>query len=140
MRRCCLVVVFTLLALPALAESPEWVGKDRARINEHRLKGNGRWTPKGSKRTALQRWSLSVDRDDEGRLDGVVTIDDSPLLKSGVVRGWMRDHHLSGMIVDPSGNDVAEFRGVVSAEGVRGTYTDRTGETGDWFWDAPLPE
>lgn len=140
MHGCLLAVVFTLLALPAVAESPEWVGKDRARIREHRLKGDGRWTPKGSRRTALQRWSLSVDFDDEGRLDGVVTIDDSPLLKSGVVRGWMRGHHLSGTILDASGKDIAEFRGVVSADGVRGTYTDRTGETGDWFWNTSLPE
>ena len=27
----------------------------------------------------------------------------------------------------------------VDATGISGTYTDRTGETGNWSWDGPLP-
>jgi hypothetical protein len=134
------IVVLALTSSSAAAEPPQWIGKGRPMIETQRLDGNGSWVPIGKKRRASQRWILSVDRDDDGKLHGSVAIADSPLARSGVVRGSMRGRHVSGTIADSRGRHIAEFRGVASADGVRGTYTDRTGETGDWVWDGPLPE
>ena len=138
--RLVVVAVSMLSSVAVLAEPPEWLGKERAQLKAHDLNGSGSWTPGGKQRRSLQRWSLRVERDDEGGLHGTVVVNDSPLLSSGVVRGALRGQHLSGTIADTSGNRIAEFRGIISAGGVRGTYTDRTGETGDWIWDGPLPE
>ena len=129
-----------LRVAPVLADTPEWLCKEDEAIRAHRLNGSGRWAAAGNKRGSLQRWSLNVERDDDGKLDGTVVIDNSPLLKSGVVGGSMHGRHLSGTIGDASGAEIAEFRGVIAPDGVRGTYTDRTGETGEWVWDGPLPE
>jgi hypothetical protein len=130
----------TLDGTAAAAAAPEWIGKERAQIRARRLDGGGDWTPTGNKRRASQRWSVTLSCGEDGDLQGSVLIENSPLLKSGLVRGSMRGRHLSGTIADAGGTVVAEFRGVVSIDGVRGTYTDRTGETGDWVWDGVPPQ
>jgi len=33
----------------------------------------------------------------------------------------------------------AHFHGSVGADGMRGTYRDLTGETGEWSWRGELP-
>jgi len=42
---------------------------------------------------------------------------------------------VAGLITDDDGNHVARFSGTVIGESMKGTYTDRTGEVGDWNWD-----
>lgn len=134
------VVWLALLAASAFAKAPEWVGKDRPELTARVLRGKGNWKPAGVRRRPLQRWSLDVTRGDNGEVTGSVTVSDSPLLANGRVRGKIAGEQVSGTVVRPDGAEVLRFWGTVKDRKVRGTYSDSTGETGEWVWDGLLPE
>jgi hypothetical protein len=129
-----------LLGSPTPAETPEWIGKRRPTASFDALRAGGSWKTAGARRRPLQRWSLDVVRAEGGDLTGYVVIDDSPLLTRGRVRGRLDGDTVSGIITDPKGDEAVRFTGAVVGGRLRGTFVDRTGETGEWAWDAPLPD
>jgi hypothetical protein len=119
---------------------PEWAGKERREIRQHRLLGNGRWKAHGRRHRARQRWTLDVDRDDSGRIHGSVKVEDSVLFASGRIEGVIKGRRLTGTVFDEGGAPVARINGVITPDGVSGSYNDRSGGTGEWVWDGALPE
>jgi len=124
----------------AVAQKPEWIGKKREEMRAKKMRGKGNWRAAGEGQRAVQRWSLDVERDDDGGITGSVVVDDSPLLVHGRVHGKINGRHVSGTISDPEGGDAVRFWGTVRGNTLRGTFTDRTGESGEWVWNGPLPE
>jgi hypothetical protein len=133
-------LVTLLLAATTAAEPPDWVGKARPEIRQHRIQGGGSWRGRGRKPRLRQRWSLDVARDDAGRIQGNLVVGDSPLLKTGRVEGVIHGRRVTGAIAGERGESIAKFYGIITDDGVRGTYVDRTGETGEWTWEGPVPE
>ncbi len=119
---------------------PEWVGKERREIRQRRLLGNGRWKPHGRRHRPRQRWALDIDRDDNGRIHGSVKVEDSVLFGSGRIEGVIKGRRLAGTVFDERGAPVAKVNGVITPDGVSGSYDDRSGGTGEWVWDGVLPE
>jgi hypothetical protein len=54
--------------------------------------------------------------------------------------GQISGQSLTGNVVDDNGKQIVSFSGTITATGISGTYTDRTGETGNWSWDGPVPK
>lgn len=104
------------------------------------LHGSGDWAAADRAARATQRWSLDVARSPDGSLRGRISVADSPLLRDGNVEGQLKGNVLTGIIVDDEGKFLAKFFGTVSGAGVRGQYTDASGELGHWEWDGPLPQ
>lgn len=103
------------------------------------VRGEGSWTSDGTARGLAQRWSLHLQRAEDGTVWGLITVRDSPLLRAGRVVGKMEGRTISGTITDEQGRVAVRFTGVVSDRGLRGRYTDRTGETGEWQWEGEFP-
>jgi hypothetical protein len=103
------------------------------------LRGGGSWRGEGrAAARPAQRWDVDLTRADDGTIGGVVTLTGSPLAQRGVVSGRIDGRRVTGSIADPEGNHVATFIGTLTpAGGMRGTYQDRTGETGRWSWSGP---
>ncbi len=110
-----------------------------ARIERANLHGGG-WKSDGKSQRAAQRWTLDVKRAADDTVSGRVILADSPLASAGNVRGHIVGTNFSGSVTDDDGNLVAKLAGRVSKQGIDGTYTDRTGETGEWHWEGALPE
>lgn len=123
------------LADPSAAEPPDWVGKSSPRIAQPRIQGGGLWKGRGRARRPRQRWSMDIDRDDDGTIHGRIDVKDSVLLTEGRVEGVISGRRITGTISGEQGAAVAKFYGIITDEGVRGTYVDVTGETGEWFWE-----
>jgi hypothetical protein len=104
------------------------------------LRGGGGWqSPQPG--TPPQRWDIDVTRRGEGVIEGRVTLQGSPLLRSGALRGAIEGRRVTGDILDDAGNHVATFIGrLLPAGGWRGTYQDRSGEIGRWTWDGGLAQ
>lgn len=104
------------------------------------LRGSGGWeSPLRGK--PPQRWDIDVTRRGDGVIEGRVTLQGSPLLRSGALRGAIEGRRVTGNILDDAGNHVATFIGrLLPAGGWRGTYQDRSGEIGRWTWDGGLAE
>ncbi len=110
-----------------------------AAITDTVVQGAGTWNTDGTDPNGVQRWALNVVRNDDNTISGRVSVASSPLLNNGNVQGKIDGPTVSGTIMDDNGNQLATFTGAVTGSGMRGKYTDQTGETGDWEWDAPLP-
>jgi len=134
------VLVVLLAAADAVAEHPEWVGKAHPEIRRGHIAGNGRWKAHGQRQRLRQRWSVDVERNDEGSISGQLVVEDSELFSSGHIEGSVRGGRITGVIFSTHGDPVAQFNGVATSQGINGSYTDRTGGTGEWFWDGPLPD
>lgn len=107
-------------------------------LKAKRLQGGGGWGR--SRRTAAdQRWQVDLERLDGNRIQGRVTLGRSPLASRGNLLGEIEGSRVFGSITDDGGRLIARFDGTVAADGIRGSYTDRTGEVGEWSWDGALP-
>jgi hypothetical protein len=104
------------------------------------LHGGGAWQPDGRAALAAQRWSLDVQRASDGSLRGHISVAASPIVSAGNVEGKIDGQSVSGMISDDEGNALVRFEGTLTATGMAGKYTDRTGEVGAWVWDGPPPQ
>lgn len=122
-------VAFSLVALSppagAMARGPDVAG----------LRGAGGW--QGAARGAsAQRWQIDVTRRADDAIEGTVTLEGSPLMRTGTLRGTIEGRMVSGRLSDPAGNHVADFVGRIAPDGSwRGSYRDRSGEVGRWSWD-----
>jgi len=97
----------------------------------------GRWA---ASRTAAasQRWEGKVANRD-GALEGTVTIEGSPVLRSGVVQGRVEGNGVWGTLTDGRGREVATFTGTITDGGrVHGRYRDASGEAGTWEREQPF--
>lgn len=122
------------------ASSPEWIGMRRAEIRKQRVQGRGRWKPNGRRRGPPQRWSADLAFDGDGRVHGSVNVDDSVLFASGRIEGVIKGRRVAGTIFDERDEPVAKVNGVITPDGLSGSYTDRSGGNGEWVWDGPLPQ
>jgi hypothetical protein len=104
------------------------------------LRGGGSWKPDGKAAVARQQWRVDAARRTDNSLRGRVTLGGSPLAQAGNLLVRISGQSLSGNVVDDSGKQIASFTGTITAAGISGTYTDRTGETGNWTRDGPLPK
>ena len=110
--------------------------RDHPILTSTNVRADGGWKTEGRAEKVTQRWDLSLTRAEDGSVSGQIAVADSPLLANGTVRGRMDGRRISGVILDESGNRAASFEGTVGADQIlRGTYTDRTGETGEWEWE-----
>jgi hypothetical protein len=119
---------------------PEWIGMQPTEIRQQRLHGAGRWKAHGRQQRPRARWTLDLDRGDDGKIYGSVNVGDSMLFASGRIEGEINGRRVAGTIFDEHGDPVAKVNGVITAEGLSGSYTDRSGATGEWVWDGPLPQ
>ena len=109
-------------------------------ITAHALHGAGGWKTDAKAVRPTQRWNLDVARGDDNSIRGRVRVADSPLLSAGNVEGQITGRSVSGTISDDDGHQIATFQATITRTGISGTYTDQTGETGQWSWDGPLPQ
>ena len=100
----------------------------------------GGWKPNAKAALPGQQWHVDALRASDNTLRGRVTLGGSPLAQAGNLVGKISDQQLSGNVVDDTGKQIVSFTGTITASGISGTYTDRTGETGNWSWDGPLPK
>jgi hypothetical protein len=108
-------------------------------ITASQLHGGGGWKPSAKAAVAGQQWHVDALRATDNTLRGRVSLGGSPLAQAGNLVGQISGQRLSGNVVDDNGKQIASFTGTVTSTGISGTYTDRTGETGNWTWDGPLP-
>lgn len=109
-------------------------------ITARDIAGAGGWKTDGTAAHPLKRWNLDVHRGDDNSITGRVNLGGSPLASSGNVNGHIVGTLVTGTITDDDGKQVAKFHGQLNSQGMSGTYTDRTGETGSWSWDGQLPQ
>lgn len=126
------VVAFGLAAL----SPPAWGLAQRPNA----LRGAGGWQ-REARGGAAQRWQIDVTRRADDAIEGTVTLQGSPLMQTGTLRGTIEGKMVSGRLIDPAGNPVADFVGRIAPDGTwRGSYRDRSGEVGRWSWDGnPTP-
>lgn len=91
----------------------------------------GEWRTEGRAARASQDWQLDVRRDGD-KLTGTIILGDSPLARVGKVDAHIRGNIIRGSIRGEDGRHVARIFGQIDETGLRGTYRDRTGETGTW--------
>lgn len=132
-------VLATLANTSAFAQLRGWAARETPVIAARTLRGAGAWQTDGAERRASERWQLDLRRDGH-RLTGTVLLSGSPLGSQGNVDGEIDGNRVAGTIVSAAGDDLATFRGVLTENGLRGTYRDRTGERGTWTWEGTLPE
>jgi hypothetical protein len=111
-----------------------------AAITASQLHGGGGWKTAGKAVLAQQHWHVDALRATDNTLRGRVTLGGSPLASAGNLVGQISGQHVSGNVVDDTGKEIVKFTGTITATGISGTYTDRTGETGNWSWDGPVPQ
>jgi hypothetical protein len=111
-----------------------------AAVTARDIAGSGAFKADGKNPMPMQRWDLQVTRGDDNSISGRVNLGGSPLANAGNVQGHIVGTNVSGTVIDDDGNKVASFTGTVTANGITGMYTDRTGETGSWSWDGPPPK
>jgi hypothetical protein len=111
-----------------------------AAITAQQWHGGGGWKPSAKAAVAGQQWHVDALRATDNTLRGRVSLGGSPLASAGNLVGQISGQSLSGNVVDDAGKQIASFTGTIAATGISGTYTDRTGETGNWSWDGPVPQ
>ena len=122
-------VAFSLAAL----SPPAWAVA--VRPGSTALRGAGGWQ-REAKGGPPQRWQIDVTRRSDDAIEGTVTLQGSPLLQTGILRGTIDGTMVSGRLSDTAGNHVADFVGRIAPDGTwRGSYRDRSGEVGRWSWD-----
>jgi hypothetical protein len=127
-----IIALLALSARPAVAEEVELPSVDPP-ITARVIEGE---SPKAS-----QRWELDVTRGDDNTLSGQVTLHDSPLLTTGKVQGRiLGGRTVTGRVLNEAGEAVVSFQGRIGTEEMSGTYTDSTGETGEWVWEGVPPQ
>lgn len=107
---------------------------DRAIANDElrdHTAGAGEWRTEGRAARATQDWQLNVAREGD-IISGTIVLGDSPLARTGTVHVRVRGNTLTGSIRADDGRHVARIFGQIDETGMRGTYRDRTGETGTW--------
>jgi hypothetical protein len=136
-----LILALGVLALPLVnvSRADEAVVSSPSLVTSE-LHGGGAWQPDGKAALAAQRWSLDVQRGSDGSLRGHIAVAASPIVSAGNVEGKIDGERVSGTIADDEGNALVRFEGTLTATGMSGKYTDRTGEVGAWVWDGPPPQ
>jgi hypothetical protein len=134
-----MVVAAVLLAAVATWNHTSFAQTAAAPITASQLHGGGGWKTSGKAALAQQQWHVDALRASDNTLRGRVTLGGSPLAQAGNLVGKISGQSLSGNVVDDAGKQIVSFTGTITASGISGTYTDRTGETGNWSWDGPLP-
>ncbi|HSP96253.1 MAG TPA: hypothetical protein VL049_03260 [Candidatus Dormibacteraeota bacterium] len=120
------------VSLAALSP-PAWAVAQRP--GNASLRGAGGWQ-REARGGAAQRWQIDVTRRADDAIEGTVTLQGSPLMQTGTLRGTIDGKMISGRLSDPAGNHVADFVGRIAPDGTwRGSYRDRSGEVGRWSWD-----
>lgn len=132
--------LWLLLLAALLSEAPTWADNRAPELTARTVRGKGTWKTAGVGRRQLQHWSVDVQRRDSGELTGTVTVNDSPLLASGTVRGKIVGDRVSGTITTADAGETVRFWGIAKGRKLRGIYTDRTGTIGEWAWEGLLPE
>jgi hypothetical protein len=138
MRR--MIVLAAVLATAAVSVPTSFAQTAPAAITAPQLHGGGGWKPAAKAALPGQQWHVDALRATDNTLRGRVSLGGSPLAAAGNLVGQISGQSLSGNVVDDNGKPIASFTGTVSSTGISGTYTDRTGETGNWSWDGPLPQ
>lgn len=109
-------------------------------IRSTEIHGDGDWQTRGVSKSAGRQWHLDLQRGPDDTLTGRVQLQGSPLGSAGTLHARIDGTHLSGTITGDDGQTIAKVQGELTKEGFRGTYTDRTGEVGDWEWQGELPQ
>jgi hypothetical protein len=135
-----MIVAAAVLATAAVWGNSALAQTAPAAITASQLHGGGKWKTSGKAAVATQQWHVDALRASDNALSGRVTLGGSRLAQAGNLVGRISGQSLSGNVVDDHGKQIVSFTGTVTATGISGTYTDRTGETGNWSWDGPLPK
>jgi hypothetical protein len=132
-------ILAAAVALTTVASAQD-IAAPAAPITARDIAGRGAFKADRQNPMPMQRWDLQVTRGDDNSISGRVNLGGSPLANAGKVQGHIVGTNVSGTVTDDDGNKVASFTGTVTANGITGVYTDRTGETGSWSWDGPPPK
>ncbi len=86
-----------------------------------------------------EQWDITVTRATDRELEGHVTRSGRASLQGGRLHGAIAGSRVSGTVTDSGGALVATFIGTINRRGgMRGSFHDRTGASGQWSWDGPL--
>ena len=86
-----------------------------------------------------ERWDIMVTHANDRELEGHVTRSGRASLQGGRLHGAIAGSRVSGTVTDSAGALVATFIGTINRRGgMRGSFHDRTGASGQWSWDGPL--
>ena len=86
-----------------------------------------------------ERWDITVTRANDREMEGHVTRSGRASLQGGRLHGAIAGSHVSGTVTDSGGALVATFIGTINRRGgIRGSFHDRSGVSGQWSWDGPL--
>jgi hypothetical protein len=100
--------------------------------------GRGDWkSERQAVGRAAQAWRIAATRGQDGSLYGRIEVDESPLLRTGNLSGWVVGKTVSGTVTDDDGAFLAKFEGEVDGEWMSGTYTSADGDRGTWVWAEP---
>jgi len=143
-RRLTLATILTMilnvtLAVPGHVWADDAVASEPA-IRAAEIHGGGDWQKRGVSKSAGRQWHLDLQRAPDGTLTGWVDLQGSPLGSGGTLHAKLDGTRLSGTITGNDGQTIAKVQGELTKQGFRGTYTDRTGEVGDWEWQGELPQ
>ena len=133
--RCASSAVILMALLQVSLPSPGFGAEDQA---ARTVIASGDWRTEGRLRRASQRWDLDLVRKGDA-VRGTIDVADSPLVSRGAVQGRVRGRRIEGRIADESGAPVARFHGLITPNGMSGTWRDRTGDSGTWAWTGRLP-
>lgn len=96
-----------------------------------------------------ERWSIQIQdatasAADSPTVTGTVRIGGVPIERAeqlGKVDWQISGTTVSGTVSNPSGGPaLASFKGTVDENGMQGTFTVLSGQSGSWAWEGPLPE
>jgi hypothetical protein len=128
MRR--MIVIAAVLAAGAGWVHTVFAQSAPAPITASQVHGGGGWKTSGKAAVGTQQWHVDALRATDNSLSGRVTLGGSPLAQAGDLVGQISGQSLTDNVVDDNGKQIVSFTGTITATGISGTYTDRTGETG----------
>jgi hypothetical protein len=131
------IAIGLLLVRPLAAICEETPQAEAVSAGE--MHGAGGWRSAEQAAAPAQQWNLDAVRFEDGKVRGRISVANSPVLREGNVEGTITGDRVSGQIVDDVGILLVQFTGVIEGDRFRGTYTDRTGEVGEWEWSGAPP-
>lgn len=103
------------------------------------LSASGRWSAGIGDVEPGSSWNVAAVRLDNNELRGRVTVLGSPVVRDANLEGRISGRGVVGVLLDDEGRVLVEFDGTMTPGAASGTYRDRSGGSGRWQAEQPLP-